>query len=247
MKIIRVRCRQVQVPSYGLMHPDGRVIVLVGVMHAGDAQFFNDVTSIINNNIDHGYKVLYERIGEIDSDETKSLSDSEKEALSQLGVLRDLTQWLVQLTGLTSQFEAIKPSELWVNTDIGAGELVRKLAEANADLFPQGEAGMEGFRKQEGVIKRFMRFMMRHPRIALSVIFAFSKIKRSSNRRSKQIIIDYRNERGIEMSRPHFLKGNVAMIWGAAHLPGLMRLLAAEGYMIQDVKWLTVLDASTKH
>ena len=82
------------------------------------------------------------------------------------------------------------------------------------------------------VVRAAIRFQLRHSQ-SLSRLQSL----RPRNRRVNRVVMDVRNEIAFAGALEALERGDVALLWGTDHLPGLARLFAGAGYRPADEEW----------
>ncbi len=77
-----------------------------------------------------------------------------------------------------------------------------------------------------------MAFELRHRE-------AFHRLRslRRRYRRVNDVVIGERNRLAFAGAVDALSRGNVVLLWGADHLPGLARLLALQGFALRHEQW----------
>lgn len=229
---VLVDTKMVHTGIWHFANPYGKKITLVGTMHIGEARYYGDLGKMLNSlgpkSCVHFEKVILD-LSDATTEEREILESVD---LGSLGMtLREFAAplgWSYQLDELTLPDSA-------KNMDITAVELLRGLGEkrlreivAAKELFSSGAPTTEA----SSLLRRTLKLSpltMRVLKLARSPIY--------------RVLIRQRN---IHALRQAFRDTNdydtIALVWGAAHLPDMGRLLTRNGFSFRGQSLLRVGD-----
>lgn len=230
---LRVVDGRVETAVWTLRHPKtGRTVSLVGTMHIGDGGYFDELSGILAGLAAGGAEVHLEGIAHRPEDR---LTGWERDRLAEAKGWDDLetSGAAVTLLQLESQSHLRLPDGTR-NIDLSHAELLRRVGwPAYRRLFASGplESPPPGLRP---FVRAAIRFQFRHSR-AIEALRRLSP----SHRRLNRVVIDERNAVGFAGARDTLERRDVALVWGADHLPGLARLFYRAGYRPIRESWVT--------
>lgn len=202
---------------------DGRTVILQGVCHVADENFWEQLNSYLVRAEAVGFEVHFEGV-------TNDMADPPK-------IFVDLAGF-ASLLGLQGQKAGLTYRPHWTRTDISLSELVAGMAPETlsrmvdtAEKMNEFLSSMDGHDQRHligSVIRRMMAFGLALPKagpFALGI--------------KDPTILGRRNEvaarAAIEAER------DVVALWGAAHLPGIGELLGEAGFHRTDRQWTPVM------
>jgi len=215
-----------------LTHPGtGRTVTLVGTMHIGDATYFGRLSTVLDRLAADGAEIHVEGISRHDEDR---LTDWERDRLDEADGWADAETAgaAVRLLSLESQGANLRLPDGTRNVDLSHAELLRGVGWDNyRRLFAIEPAGppAPGFGP---VVRAAVRFQLRHSR-ALEDLRSL----RPRNRRVHRVVIGERNRRAFTGAVEALGRGDVVLVWGTDHLPGLARLFRAAGCRLRHQEW----------
>jgi len=211
-------------------NPHGKRIILVGTMHIGEARYYAELSQMVNN-LGVNSCVHFEKV-------IPDLSDAsmlEKEVLERidLSALGMTLREFASPLGWSYQLDEFMLPNSARNHDITAVELLRGLGEkrlreivASKELFSPDKSIAE--------VGSLLRRTLRLSPITLRVL----KITRSPIYR---VLIRQRNIHALRQALVDIEEyDTIALVWGAAHLPGMGQLLAQNGYRCESRNLLRV-------
>jgi hypothetical protein len=229
---LRLSGNHVRTAVWTLGHPaTGRTVTLVGTMHIGDASYFRALSGLLGDMAAAGAEIHVEGIARHDGD---CLSEWEEDRLAEADGWDDAetTGAVVKLLRLESQGAQLDLPPGTRNIDLSHAELLRRVGWENyRRLFAaQPEApSAAGFGP---VVRAAIRFQFRHSRL-LETLGSL----RPRTRRVSRVVIGERNRRAFEGATEALTRGDVVLVWGTDHLPGLAKLFAAAGYRRRREAW----------
>ena len=247
---------------------NGRTVVdLVGVVHLGDAAYFENLNALLK-----GYDaVLYEMVGGKYTPETAAEADAgvDPEAEPEMGTVRQLQQLARSFLGLEFQLDGIDYSARnFVHADVGWVEFNTLMQARNqnfATLFSRAltlaeEGEVAGVPNDEAVMEAMMK------RIFSAIMTGnINELKRSiapliSESESfitrlegedGTVLVSERNRVVMEVfneEREVRGGGKFAIFYGAGHMPDLEKRLLAKGFTKEKTIWAdawTIPEAGT--
>jgi uncharacterized protein YbaP (TraB family) len=224
--------RRVETAVWTLQHETtGRTVTLVGIMHIGNSRYFSDLSGVLADLAGAGAEVHVEGVAQRDEE---SATDWERARLTQADGWGDAEETgdTVALLRLESQGAQLELPPGYRNVDLSRLELLRRVGwEAYRRLLappPETAAG----RHLSPALRATLRFELRHRR-------ALERLRslRARNRRVNRVVIDERNETAFAGGAQALARGDVVLVWGADHLPGLAARFRAGGYRLTGEAW----------
>lgn len=228
---VGVAAHRIRTAVWTLVHPvTGRTVTLMGTMHIGDAVYFRRLSAVLADLAAAGAEVHIEGIGDRDDDRP---SEWEEDRLAEAGTWADPEKAgaAVSLLQVTSQGELVVP-EGARNVDMTHLELLRRVGwnDYRRLMAPQPEAPLVA--GLGPVVRAILRAQLRHRRF-----FERLHSLRPSNRRVDRVVIQERNRIAFAGATEALARGDVVLVWGPDHLPGLARLFADAGYRSHHEEW----------
>lgn len=232
---MRMRKGALELPVVYYEHPaSGRKVALICVIHIAEPQYYAAIQQLLDELGNHA--ILFEGTGKLTDEQKVSLTSREQVAAAEMAMLFELVKFLRGTTELQGQLDALKYSPSWIRTDTTQVEIVKKMAREDLHFFrkkmpvlPQSEAGKK-------VIRWFVnRVLQKMPAHAV-LFYAFALLSRKK-RALRRIILTERNEIAFCGIQKHLEEGNVATIWGAAHMMGIQKHLKGAGFRIVKKVW----------
>jgi hypothetical protein len=200
-------------------------------MHIGDAGYFGELSDILAGLAAGGAEVHLEGIAHRPEDE---LDSWERDRLAEAnGGDKETSGAAVAVLRLESQSGQLLLPDGTRNIDMSHAELLRRIGwPAYRRLFgpgPQQSAPLA----LRPLVRAAIRFQFRHNR-------AIERLRSLSpeHRRLNRIIIGDRNAVAFAGAKDALERRDVALVWGADHLPGLARLFFRAGYRPVGERWL---------
>ena len=243
MRTLRVRRGVLQTPVIRYRHRrTGRAVTLVGTVHVGEASYYKRLHSIVTRLEAAGAVVCYESIDPAAEEEWAAASAGERAARGDSQAIGEATFRRVSRSlGWVEQRAVFRGAPSWRNVDMIDLELVRHagpetlggLREAFGNVWgsslPQDRA--DAFAgAMAGVVFRLASLdwfdLLRH--------FATWD---DDSRQFNHVGVEERNAQALA-SLPS--GGDVVLLWGAGHLPGLAAGLKQAGYRREGAIWVNV-------
>jgi hypothetical protein len=229
---LRITRARVRTAVWTLTHPTtGRTVTLVGVMHIGDVPYFQNLSALLAGLAASGAEVHVEGISRHDRG---CLTEWEEDRLAEADGWEDAETSVaaVSLLRLASQSAQLGLPDGARNVDLTDADLLRRVGWDNyRRLFASQPATPPGPGFGRGV-RAAVRFQLRHGRVieALGLL-------RPRNRSVNRVVIGERNRVAFAGGVDALARGDVALLWGTDHLPGLARLFVAAGYRLRREDW----------
>ncbi len=264
--------KKLLIPIASYKNADGRIIDLVGVVHVGSYDYYEE----LNRRFQHYDRVFFEMIdgdnlvrseilakklidGEI-TDEEKEELDSLKKPISSMAnplsiILQIVTTYLISQTELDIQQNCIDyGNEHFIFADMTQKEL-------SAAMKARGET-MLGFAlcefllgknaEQQKASAALMERMKNPEAESTALVREFLidglAINMENDRMKDSAIIVSRNEKAMEVLDEHMKDESlkkVALFYGAAHIPDFHMRLQKRGYEVQSLEWLEAFSTDT--
>jgi len=229
---LRVAGNHLRTAVWTLTHPaTGRTVTLVGTVHVGHGPYFQNLSDLLTGLAAGGAEIHVEGIARRDGD---CLNEWEEDRLAEADTWDDAeaSGAAVRLLALESQSVHLRLPDGTRNIDLSHAELLRSVGWDNyRRLFttPPEAPAIPGFGP---VVRAAIAFQFRHGRM----IEALGSV-RPRNRRVNRVVIGQRNQRAFEGAIETLTTGDVVLVWGTDHLPGLARLFTAAGYRLGHEDW----------
>ncbi|WIE81522.1 hypothetical protein [Curtobacterium sp. MCSS17_016] len=197
-----------------------RTITLVGVMHVGPEQYWKDTQAELDALEDAGTLIHCEGVGSAD---VRGMRNRARLSLMRV-VTRSVSLWLRGVCGWKTQRVLTYPSS-WQRHDLpsdlalGSTTTRKLISVALLALIASPVAA----------------WLLRTGRLTLFDVEATS---------NDLDVLDARNRYAITQALSACT--DVALLWGAAHLPGMVALLEAEGFTVTNVTWRQFWPAGQK-
>jgi len=229
---LRLSRHHVQTAMWTLVNPaTGRTATLVGTMHIGDVAYFRTLSAVLDRLAAGGAEIHVEGIARRDGER---LSAWEDDRLAEADTWDDAetTGAAVKLLRLQSQGVELRLPDGTRNIDLSHAELLRRVGWDNyRRLFavPAATPALSGFGP---AVRIAVRFQLRHSRLLEAL-----RSLRPRNRRVSRVVIGERNRRAFEGATEALRQGDVVLVWGTDHLPGLADRFSAAGYRPCGETW----------
>jgi len=230
---------KLETPVVFYEHPTTkRMVAFIATMHYAEPEYFSALKWRIESLF--GYKILFEGVGELSLEEDQVLAEKEREVAKSFDFVFTGMQKLGEIMSLQYQKEGLGYPPEWVRSDIRRYELIRLFAQQDISLpekginigdLPDDEAMQICFKWS--INKVFGNFI---PVAILASVFTFFSKKKKMVMR---LILDKRNEKAVQGINEYLVEGNVATIWGAAHLAGIEKELKRAGFREVSREWFT--------
>jgi hypothetical protein len=213
-----------------LGHANGRTVTLIGTMHIGDPGYFRELSAVVERLAAGGTVIQVEGISHRHDDrltrwEHARLAEADGWTDPETAGAAAFRRAESQATGLQLPADA-------TNIDLSHGELLRRVGWRNyRRLFAsQPASGAEPV--ANAAVRAAVRLQLRHTRLLEGL-----KAVRPRNRHVNRVVIGERNRIAFAGAVEALAGRDVALIWGADHLPGLARLFHQAGYRLRQQTW----------
>jgi hypothetical protein len=241
--ILRVRHRTLQTPVARYRHRgSGRVVTLVGTMHIGEKTYYERLHALVSGLEAAGASVHYEWIRPAAEEEWAAASDSER-ALRP-GMWKDQDRAALaacRYLGWIPQPFPLGNAASWHNSDLTDLELIRR---AGPGIVRERQRAAEEADFTDDELEMMLGAGMT-VYTRLLALDRFGLLQRLAKRVAlgdqrldiDGVAIGERNRTALAALPPG---GDVVLLWGAGHLPGLATGLRNAGYRRQSIEWVTV-------
>jgi len=221
-------------------HDSGRRVTLVGVVHVGSRDYFEEIQHQIDVHEASGGTVLYEGLGSLSEAEVAQLSPRERTVYRTLAPLHELYGAFARSLDLVFQGDALRYDRTrWVNADIPLRELLRRWAESGAPLLPLGDPGGRGFSIPKTSLGRGVSALtLLQTPLMLTVLNrlhghlpALGKLR--------ELLLSDRNRAALDALESAPGACDALILYGAGHIAGLVEGLERRGYICGERHWLT--------
>jgi hypothetical protein len=218
----------------------GHRVTLIAVIHVASRDYYEGIQSLIDAHESAGGAVLYEGLGSLSEAEIAALPPRERAVYRTLAPLHELYGAFARSLDLVFQGDAIRYDRLrWVNADIPLRELLHRWAESGAPLLPLGEAGANGFTMSKGRLSRGLSALT-----LLQTPLMLTLLNRLHGRipmlgRLRELLLSDRNRAALDALESAAPGRDALVLYGAAHIDGLVDGLERRGYVAEDPRWLT--------
>lgn len=238
VELARRRYGKLEMPIVTLREKKtGNFVRLIGVVHIAEAAYWKKLTRLIDE-YPH-VAVLYEGITKVSDEEKLRFTEREAETWKELSEMGSATKAISELMGLTFQKDGLPYPPHWIRTDMTGFDFVRAISAASEEK--KAIVVTPKWTKESApVVHWLLRMAIGHMPI-MSLLFG----KRKTGDKKHAVIIGMRNMIGCEAISEYRDKGDVISVWGGAHLPGMIHLLAQMDYEVIDRKWHEVIDGTS--
>lgn len=211
----------------------GRRLHLVGTMHLGEPAYYEALSALLADLGAAGAAVHYERIRRADDADVTPAERHRLEQVESSGYPAGLDAFVAVL-GLELQGERLALPAGARNVDVSDVELLRGLGwEEYRRLVARPDLTFD--ERAAPLARPLFRFLLKHGR-GLDRLRALS----ARHRRVQRFMIGHRNRVALAEGLAALEDGDVALVWGTAHLPGLARRLQRSGARLRAEQWFTV-------
>lgn len=207
-------------------------IVLIGMIHVAPAEFYQRVRHLLECYDEADYRILIEGMGRV-ADDDFGLGEFDRGLLEHYEQLREraslINSMMAGATGMVTQLDAFPDWRKWERADLSALEMMR--LRGIKPIPPMDERVISAFaellakpRAQEAIY----RFVKSMPRM-LAALWPLHSMLGS-------LVLHHRNRHVILNALS--TKANAVLPWGAAHLPGMGKLLRQNGFELAEQSWV---------
>jgi hypothetical protein len=224
-----------ELPVVTYRHPEtNKTVILVGVMHIADRMYYERLQEMLDGLENRGTTIVYELIARLTEDEERALRPHERIYHKRTKEEKTERMTFMKLLVLSDQLKHLAYRPTWVRTDMRGFAFIKRFAKARL-IRRQAEKRVKFLKSEKLLLRWFSNFLFMNM-LAFQVFMRISTLYSRRARMRDRIIMHDRNligHRGIQAQN-----GDVAAIWGAAHLPGIGALLRKDGYVEIDRIWL---------
>jgi hypothetical protein len=138
---------------------------------------------------------------------------------------------------LQYQKEGLAYDSSWINTDIRLYDLIGSFTEYDIDLLKKETTLNKVFDGELVHLTPWFINKLFSQFIPLAVITKILTLFSRDKSLAKKFILEIRNEEAVRGINKYIIDGNVATIWGAAHLPGIEKKLKEAGFHEVRREW----------
>lgn len=237
----------IAMPVREFVHPDtgGRVTV-IGTIHAASPQYYAALGELLADLDAAGAVIHYEHVGEPTADEWASAAPEITQGAEDIRKRLDTMYARFTSVGLALQKDALVMREDWQNHDlsrIGAAEFYGEQV-----IRQQQKSDTEADLLLANFTPAVLRALLLQT-LAASGKVVTGEVDRDSVlpgvERQLAMLRETIALAAVDVRRAVEPHAHVVLVWGAAHLPGFSRGLAARGYKEDGERWLTAIDPAT--
>lgn len=248
LKIGSVLCLEKNVLTpivYLKNHQTGKKVVLIGMMHIGNQEYYQEVQKLVDSL--SGYKILYEGIKKLNEEEISKLSPKEVKIFKKIEKNMNNRSVMATLLRIQDQKKGLLYDSHWICTDMTLFEFIKRLSESKTDSMFTSEPRLpKKLAKFEKLLFAWM-FDLALERISgIMVLAKFFGLFSNKERSLEKLIVHDRNIIAINAILEQVKDSNVASIWGAAHLPGMVKELKKDGFSQEKKSWLVAYTISKR-
>lgn len=207
-------------------------IVLIGMIHVAPEEFYRKVRFLLEDYDERDYRILIEGMGRLDGDDF-GLREFDRGLLEHYEKLRErsilINTMMAEATGMVTQLAAFPDWGHWERADLSALEMMR--LRGKQPIPPMDERIIASFAellarpRAQSAIYSFVRST---PRL-LAALWPLHSVLGS-------LVLHHRNRHAILKALE--TSANAVLPWGAAHLPGMGKLLVQNGFERESRTWL---------
>ena len=231
VKYIRKTKEGVELATLRMESPQGRSVTLIGVQHIATQESWDrDIATLRQMEAD-GTHIFLEGVRPVEG----TVTDDEWTRVAALAEFAQTSAVLAEVTGLIFQKDAFEAAETtWTPYDVSILDIVRELKPRTVRRIQKiSQMDTEALKSQPELVLAILRLLPSMPGF-LSLVLSGDLSKHIVKRRNEYAV------EGVLLSSA----SDRALYWGAAHLPGMVKLLRERGYNITSEEWRVVLPAS---
>lgn len=214
----------------------GRRLVLVGMMHLGEEEYFEETSKQLETFSAKGYALHYERLKEASEKDVAGLSPKLKVNFERLRSQAKNASHskAASVLKLAYQKESLSYPANAENVDITDLDLFLSMGHERASKIfeAMNVAQME---VQEARKMLILAFRMHGIQTLLAKITP-------QGRAMHQVVLRDRNAHAVQAAKTTLETSNLVLVWGADHLPGLIKTFQAAGFKIEHSYWRKVCE-----
>jgi hypothetical protein len=216
---------------------DGQEVTLIGMIHVAPADFYDRVRTLIDAHTERGDRILVEGIAYIGDD--AGLGEHDQELIARYKLLREranmISEMVAEATGMITQLAAFPRWMEWELADVTALEMMRlRHVPAPPDLDPLMESEIRRVLNKPRVSRGAYWLVKTTPALAAALM--------PLRVLADGVVLHHRNR--VAVLKTLERAENAVLPWGAAHLPGMGKLLAHNGFSHVDRTWNLALERS---
>lgn len=222
----------VETATFELVNDEtGKKVTLVGMMHIGDSDYYTDVTKALQKHDMSRTEIHYEQIRKVSEKKLSKLPlETQKEFAEVMEMVKNpAVNALASVLTLSLQKGKVIYPEGSKNIDYTILDICQKLGfEYSKKLFKP----LDTENVDEKTIKTLMRLVFKNYKIMSAV-----QLATKTGRNSKKVILDERNDYALKHAHLALKEKDVVLVWGAAHLSGMVKELQKSGYYHKTTLW----------
>ncbi len=219
----------------------GSTIGFVGMIHAGNQEYYDDIAEYLRGAEKRGSVVHYEGVKKaVEGDELPE--EWVEEAAEAFGQALPADLIIRHVRDAKKQREALAYQDHWQNHDVSMHEVVQRLGSEVVSEFVK-DAGSISKAESEFGPEKFGKFL-RKVLLALPTLAPLKDLLKLGDRRMHDVIVTYRNEVALRAVRRQIAAEpgrDITLLWGAGHGPGVIKGLERLGYRKLGTTWLNAL------
>ena len=228
MRFIRKSEIGLETRTQSYTNRNGRTITTVGAMHAATPESWVELIDFLVLAESKGSVIHLEGVQPAND---SNISDFERKSIAAMTSLISLGQSLSELTGLQYQKEAFLQAPRWEKHDLSIIDVVRGMDDKTLEFI--SGISVEGINISPEKAIWGLRNINRVRWIGFFV---------PTVRRLLASLIDDRNVFAVKQAIAE--NKDVVLFWGAAHLPGMHKLLRKAGFKPTKSSWRLVIPSS---
>jgi hypothetical protein len=201
-------------------------------MHIGDPGYFSELSALLADLAAGGAEVQFEGITDRPGER---MTEWERARLTEAAAWPDpeTSGAAARLLRLESQGRLQLP-EGARNIDLSHVELLRKVGWHNYRRILAVPPPAEMLDTPSPLVRAAICFQLKHTR-GLDRL----RLLRRRNRRVDRVVVTERTRIAFAGAREALAHGDVVLVWGAGHLPGLAARFRSVGYVLNGEEWFT--------
>ena len=195
-----------------------RKIVLIGVSHIASPDFYEWLCGTLDSYEDLGFQVLYEEI------DTQFVTDSIDGQIFSVAIEERIQRIdaLLSPFGLAYQSARFQPRASWISADFASVDWQQ--------IFPNlGQMRRQALDVLDEIICDVKQKLIQ------PALDAWSDLDREVS--IPPFMLKPRDELAVQTIRTYLKYSDIVLHYGAAHIPGIRRLLTRHGYKVVQTKW----------
>lgn len=225
----------VQTPIWRYVHPDsGRRITVIGALHVGESAYYAGLRATVDQLVEAGAVVQVEG-GRLLPDGDTNLSDEEQQILAAFDRCAELEKQRIPLVGLVHQIDGLGYPPEWKVVDLSQLQITRRVGSHLMGKLVQAMlADLDWPLDDPAAAARMQAIAVAAYQNALAPNHA----ARTPANPIAAVVIHQRTQLALDGALA--VNGDVVLIWGCGHVPGLHTGLTSAGFVPDgDPEWRT--------